>query len=533
MNNNQRPGGRSIARRLTTRMFFARLFSFISIFITVCIIATISVTVLVENRAAVAVRNIRRDSVVPSETITSEFTITVVPQPTGFLIPRQLQGIFPDATADLFRELRLIDQIGHKAVKDEFLYIVYYTHNDITYCISSDLSFTVRIFNGAAAVFAIILLIKLINQSISNSRAIHHSLDPITELTRAAETLGRTVEKVAPRKSDVFAMSAAVGNEVKSAINHGKAAAVRAVGLGRDTTDVSAIKGALDRIDASSLDLRLDIDDTQEELRGLAAAVNEMLDRIREAYSAQIRFVSDASHELRTPIAVIQGYANLLDRWGKNDEKTLQESIDAIRSEADAMKTLVEQLLFLARGENNTLEPEPEPFDLSDLAEEVAQETRLIDTTHEFIVAAQSSPVVADRKLIKQAARILIDNAVKYSNPGTEITLRTDLLDGRAVFSVTDQGEGISEELLPRIFDRFVRADESRTRSSGGSGLGLAIAKWIIERHDGHLEVLSRVGVGTRFTVVLPRGKAAAPQPEPLTVPVPTLVINSGKDEIL
>ena len=104
-----------------------------------------------------------------------------------------------------------------------------------------------------------------------------------------------------------------------------------------------------------------------------------MLDRINESYRSQVRFVSDASHELRTPISVIQGYANLLDRWGKNDEKTLQESIDAIKDETANMKGLVEQLLFLARGDNNTMALQIEHFELSALAVEVLQETQMID----------------------------------------------------------------------------------------------------------------------------------------------------------
>lgn len=106
------------------------------------------------------------------------------------------------------------------------------------------------------------------------------------------------------------------------------------------------------RLTPAHLDTRISVGDTQKELKSLAAAINGMLDRLGEAYRSQARFVSDASHELRTPIAVIQGYVNLLDRWGKHDPKAMQESIDAIKGEAAAMKELVEQLLFLARGDN-------------------------------------------------------------------------------------------------------------------------------------------------------------------------------------
>ena len=348
--------------------------------------------------------------------------------------------------------------------------------------VSTDIR-SAQLFIVAFAALLLFELLLLITKSAKNTYLVHRSLSPITELTRAAETLGRVKpENLIP-------------------IN---------VGAALDKGDIKQLRGALETINAARLDTRLDVDGTQRELRELAAAINGMLDRINDAYNAQVRFVSDASHELRTPIAVIQGYASLLDRWGKTDEKTLQESIDAIRAEADSMKQLVEQLLFLARGENRTIAPVPASFNLAALAEEVAEETQLIDPTHEFRLVADDAPVSADRGLIKQATRILVDNAIKYTDPGGIITIRTEARDGQSLLSVTDTGIGIDDELLPQIFDRFVRADESRTRASGGAGLGLAIAKWIVTRHDGHMDALSRQGLGSRFTIALPSDTEAS-----------------------
>ena len=127
-------------------------------------------------------------------------------------------------------------------------------------------------------------------------------------------------------------------------------------------------------IDANKLDKRISIDSSQEELKELAAAINDMLNRINDSYQSQVRFVSDASHELRTPIPVIQGYVNLLDRWGKRDEKTMQESIDAIKSETQHMKELVEKLLFLARGDNETIQLYREDIDICQIVEEIVRE---------------------------------------------------------------------------------------------------------------------------------------------------------------
>jgi signal transduction histidine kinase len=142
--------------------------------------------------------------------------------------------------------------------------------------------------------------------------------------------------------------------------------------------NINRLAGKLDKIDADGLETRISIESSQKELSGLAEAINGMLDRINESYSSQARFVSDASHELRTPISVIQGYANMLDRWGKNDEKALQESIDAIKSESRNMKDLIEQLLFLARGDSDTMRLSIEKLNLSEIVSEVVHETELI-----------------------------------------------------------------------------------------------------------------------------------------------------------
>jgi signal transduction histidine kinase len=268
--------------------------------------------------------------------------------------------------------------------------------------------------------------------------------------------------------------------------------------------EIEALAGKIDGINASRLDTRIAVNSTQEELRNLAAAINSMLDRINESYRAQVRFVSDASHELRTPIAVVQGYVSLLDRWGKHDEKALQESIEAIKSETDHMKQLVEQLLFLARGDNNTMILQKERFDVSALARQVCRETKMIDGGHDYLLQAEPALIDADEALVKQAMRILVDNAVKYTPAGGTIRISTAGCGEEVRVTVQDDGIGIPSEALPRVFDRFFRTDASRARATGGAGLGLSIAKWIAERHGGHMEVLSREQIGTRISLVLP-----------------------------
>jgi len=157
---------------------------------------------------------------------------------------------------------------------------------------------------------------------------------------------------------------------------------------------------------------------------------------------------------------------------------------------------------------------------LSELVEEVLTESRLIDDGHVFKVTCNEVTVDADRGLLKQALRILVDNAIKYTDKDGEITISAIADESNARLLVSDSGIGIKPEILPNVFDRFVRADESRTRATGGAGLGLSIAQWIASRHNGYLEVLSREGIGTRITIVLPlqiveNQNSDSPEPSP------------------
>jgi len=269
---------------------------------------------------------------------------------------------------------------------------------------------------------------------------------------------------------------------------------------------VANMSKTVKNITVNALDTRINVSGSQDELKDLANTFNSMLDRIQQSYDQQNQFVSDASHELRTPIAVIQGYANLLDRWGKNDKEVLEESITAIKSEAENMKGLIEQLLFLARGDKNTQKVEKTDFYIDELIDEIVRETKLIDETHEILNEINEKVKVnADRSLLKEALRIFVDNSIKYTAHGGYVKINSYEEGGSIVISIEDDGAGISKEDLPHIFDRFYRADKSRTKESGGTGLGLAIAKWIIMKHRGAIEVESKIGEGTKIIIKLHR----------------------------
>lgn len=258
-------------------------------------------------------------------------------------------------------------------------------------------------------------------------------------------------------------------------------------------------------ISVKDMNARLDVSGSKDELKDLAKTFNDMLDRLQRSYELQNQFVSDASHELRTPIAVIQGYANLLDRWGKEDKAVLEESITAIKSESESMKRLVEQLLFLARSDKSTQKIEMADFKVEDLIDEVVKETKLIDIKHQILNQYNEAFVLyGDRNLLKEALRVFIDNSIKYTEEGGVIKINSYKKNKNLVFEIEDTGMGISKEDLPHIFDRFYRADKSRTKETGGTGLGLSIAKWIILKHKGNIEVQSKLGWGTKVSILLP-----------------------------
>lgn len=266
------------------------------------------------------------------------------------------------------------------------------------------------------------------------------------------------------------------------------------------------IASMAETLSESNLSNRINIAGTKNELKDLAAVINRMLDRIERSYNSQKQFVSDASHELRTPISVIRGYTDMLKRWGKDDPEVLDEGIAAISQETDGMKDLVESLLFLARHDKKTLMMEITGFNPSDLVAEVQREEAMVHAEYVFETSQlETVQIKADRNMMKQVLRILCDNAVKYSAPGSKVTLSCKKeTDGMCCLSVRDEGQGISQEDLPKIFDRFYRSDKARKSDTGGHGLGLSIARIIVIAHNGKIRVRSKPGCGTVFSVLLP-----------------------------
>lgn len=259
-------------------------------------------------------------------------------------------------------------------------------------------------------------------------------------------------------------------------------------------------------ITVQSLNKRIDITGTKDELRDLAVTFNGMMDHIQSSYEKQKQFVSDASHELRTPIAIIQGYVGMLERWGKNDPEILAESIDAIRDESHNMQSLVEKLLFIARSEKGKIEYEMEIIECHSLLYAMVNDFSMIDPGHQFTVDCPfTGKIVGNRDALIQLFRIFIDNSIKYTPEGGNVWVRCFEQDQKVVVEIEDDGIGISPEDLPRIFDRFFRADKSRTRideKAKGFGLGLSIARIILEAHGAVAIPSSELNKGTKMQIV-------------------------------
>ena len=267
---------------------------------------------------------------------------------------------------------------------------------------------------------------------------------------------------------------------------------------------IDDIAKAADNISINNLKERIEVTGPDDELKRLGNTFNKMIDRLQGAFNRQIQFVSDASHELRTPIAVIQGYANLLDRWGKDDREALEKSIHAIKLETSNMANLVEKLLFLAKGDSGNQKIEKKEFWLNELISEVVRESKLIDASH--IISSDKNDTVnvfADYKMIKQMLRVFIENSIKFTPEQGKIDISSEIQNKTVKITVSDTGIGIPKDEMENIFERFYTVDESRSKDKAGTGLGLSIAKWIVEVHEGTINVENQEGKGTKITVIL------------------------------
>ncbi len=274
--------------------------------------------------------------------------------------------------------------------------------------------------------------------------------------------------------------------------------------LGQTLRPLKTITETAEQINrADDLSRRIPYDGPADEIGSLVDSFNQTLERLEVLFTSQQRLLADVSHELRTPLTVIKGNVDLMRRMKSLDE----ESLTSIDHEAGRLSRLVGGLLLLAQAESGKLALVEKPVELDLLVTEVFQEMSILAGNKIRLHLNEIDQVIAngDRDRLKQVLINLVANAIQYTLPGGEVFLSLEKIKNQARIICRDTGPGIPVEDLPHIFERFYRAEKSRTRGrTTGFGLGLSIANWIVERHGGRIEVNSKEGQGTAFAIWLP-----------------------------
>jgi signal transduction histidine kinase len=262
---------------------------------------------------------------------------------------------------------------------------------------------------------------------------------------------------------------------------------------------VEAIRARVASISSTDLAQRVPIPATRDEIAHLALTMNAMLARLERGRAAQHRLVSDASHELRSPLATITAALEMASgRPELMDNDLIDESL---LPEARRMQQLIEDLLLLARSDEDAMELRRDDVDVDDLLLAEASRLRALGSVHS-VTHIEACRTVGDRGALARVVRNLVDNAVRHA--ASAVTMDCRPVAGNAVITIADDGPGISVQDRARIFERFVRLDPTRTRSSGGSGLGLSIVEQIVRSHDGTVAVGDAANGGAVFTLTLP-----------------------------
>jgi heavy metal sensor kinase len=270
---------------------------------------------------------------------------------------------------------------------------------------------------------------------------------------------------------------------------------------------VGEIARAANSIRENELSKRLPVPQTGDELQSLSETLNELFGRLERAFRRISEFTADASHELRTPVALMRTRTEIALRKPRS-ETEYRETIVRIHTELERTSVLIENLMTLARADSGSQTVQLTSLDMNEVLQEIWEPARLLanENSIHYEQTLPKTPVLVsgNAALLRRLILILIDNAVKYTQREGRISVVLDARDDAAVTEIHDNGIGISSSDLPHIFERFYRSDASRSRESGGTGLGLSIANWIADAHKGEISVASTIGKGSVFQVRIP-----------------------------
>jgi heavy metal sensor kinase len=297
---------------------------------------------------------------------------------------------------------------------------------------------------------------------------------------------------------------------------------------GRSLSPVAAMSARAAEISSTNLNERLPVGERRDELGALAQVVNSLLERLERAFAQQRRFMADASHELRTPVAVLRTEADVTLSRPNRTEAEYRESVAVMRDSARRLGRIVDDLFLIARADAGHLPLRREQLYLEEIVDEAARAVRAL--AHERgvrveLLPLEDSPFNGDADLLGRVLLNLLDNAIKHSPPGGMVTLSLTRGASEYYISVADVGSGIPVEAQSQIFERFFRADKSRSREtagdSSGAGLGLAIGRWIAEAHGGRLELVRSNTTGTEFRLTLPAPRDHSGETDDVVSPPP------------
>jgi two-component system, OmpR family, sensor kinase len=285
---------------------------------------------------------------------------------------------------------------------------------------------------------------------------------------------------------------------------------------------VVAMSTKAGRIGAENLSERLPVLNAKDELGHLAKSFNELLERVDQSFERQRQFMSDASHELRTPAAILRGESEVALAKAERPAEEYRESLAVLHDEAQRLTQIIEDLFTLTRADAGQYPLSPKSFYLDELVADCVHAARSLALVKKIILGAElpeELPIRADEGLLRRMILNLLDNAIKYTPSGGYVTVSCARAGNEYALSVKDTGPGIPAELQEKVFERFFRADKARTRTEGdgvGAGLGLSIARWIAEAHCGRLILAQSDSTGSTFTAFLP-AQVAANAPEPVS----------------
>lgn len=262
------------------------------------------------------------------------------------------------------------------------------------------------------------------------------------------------------------------------------------------------------KIDLNNIEEKIDSNNYNYDMKKMTSVINNLLMELKRIKNDQKKFISLVSHEVRTPIAIIQGYIEIIEDWGCEDKKVFKESVNAIKQEIIELGSLIEKIIFIARQENKMLKITFEDVNIEEICKNIFEKLKSIDNRHNYIYKNElknKEYVIGDKKLIEQLITVIIENSIKYTDENKEITGKIYSDSINIIIELNDNGNGIPKDKISKVFEKYYGIDNEKSIKTKGLGLGLTTAKMICDLHGGKIDIKSEEDKGTFVTIILPK----------------------------